>query len=174
MIELGITSKQRENLRILAEGLERQVPPPEFDMSGYMHWADDTLVLERYIVLTEEEQQLREERPWDFCINEIIEPTPEFYRDPECKTVACAAGHGPLFGIKKWRGENWTEYSHRVFTGHNWILWNWLFDGQWAGVDNTPKGAAARIRYALAHGVPDNAKDQRYGDAPLCYVVEGE
>lgn len=77
-------------------------------------------------------------------------------KSPHCGTVACAAGHGPKAGIPALKGESWTEYSNRVFVDQDadWAAWDWCFGASWARYDNTPEGAAKRIRYLLAHGVP--------------------
>jgi hypothetical protein len=88
---------------------------------------------------------------------------------PECGTAACAAGHGPSAGIAPFKGENWADYSSRAFAGPI-EAWSWCFDSAWARVDNTAHGAAARIEWMLEHGVPENAEEQCYGKAPLCYL----
>lgn len=49
------------------------------------------------------------------------------------------------------------------------VLWNWLFAGRWTSSDNTARGAAARIYYALEHGIPEDWHDQIDGYASLCY-----
>lgn len=97
-----------------------------------------------------------------------------------CGSAACAVGHGPslyevdkVFKVK--RHEGWSEYTARVFgiddcdDGEGERAFNWLFDGEWGDVDNTPKGAAKRIRWYLKKGVPENADAQLYGTEPLCY-----
>lgn len=90
-------------------------------------------------------------------------------RVPVCGTAACAAGHGPTAGIVPLKGETWSEYSVRAFCSDD-KDWNWCFDAYWSKVDNTAHGAAARIEWLLANGLPDDAVDQRWGDAPLCYL----
>ena len=47
--------------------------------------------------------------------------------------------------------------------------WKWLFSERWHETDPTRRGAAARIRTLIDHGVPHNADAQRTGNAPLCY-----
>lgn len=49
-------------------------------------------------------------------------------------------------------------------------VWDFLFCGRWDNVDNTPKGAAKRIHYFLTNGLPENADQQRYGQAELSYM----
>lgn len=138
---LTITPEQRLNLETLADVLasrERMVALAHagdlvgFNMAVFeMHYAQDRTTT-------------------------VIMPD----ADP-CGSVACACGWGPVAtGQVKTRDESWTEYADRVFgapyedynegTG----LHSWLFGGGWVAHDNTPEGASARIRYALANGVP--------------------
>lgn len=75
----------------------------------------------------------------------------------DCYTSACAIGHGPGAGIPKKDYEPWTKYSRRVFgvsPSVRFEAWHFLFDDTWEVFDNTARGAAFRIRYALEHGVP--------------------
>lgn len=89
---------------------------------------------------------------------------------PGCGTICCAAGHGPLIGIKAHLGEDWTVYIDRVFLDDNSIAdFSWMFSGQWTQVDNTPQGAALRINWYLEHGAPSDYRQQMRGEAPLCY-----
>lgn len=97
----------------------------------------------------------------------------------ECGTVACAIGHGPAAGIpfpednSFWytrteafvvdpddpdteylvRGNfnipDWSVYSYRFFIDGHSTWWDWCFGGGWNLADDTPKGAAARIRMML-------------------------
>lgn len=85
----------------------------------------------------------------------------------ECGTVGCAIGHGPSIGIVARKGELWHLYANRVFGNEI----SWMFSENWALVDNTPRGAAARIRYALKHGIPENDLDQSCGKASLSYTI---
>jgi len=96
----------------------------------------------------------------------------------DCGSVGCAIGHGPYAGITKRSNESWFDYTTRVFLP--WsneyklssIAWGWCFSEAWAGTDNSPGGAAARISWLLKYGVPDDANEQRNREAPLCYVTE--
>lgn len=72
---------------------------------------------------------------------------------PVCGSVGCAIGHGPYAGIPKAAEEAWAEYTERVFDLDMNEL-RWCFSGLWAKYDNTPQGAAKRIRYLLEHGAP--------------------
>lgn len=100
----------------------------------------------------------------------------------ECGSLMCIIGDCPAIGeefqmIAREMDEDecwlpsWGEYSVRI-TGVDYFSpdWDYLFSGQWAGVDNTPKGAAARIRYYLEHGLPSDWEDQMRGNAPLSYA----
>lgn len=86
----------------------------------------------------------------------------------DCGSVGCAVGHGPYAGIRKFKSEDWYQYSRRVF-GLNYNEWIWCFDDLWIYLDNTPKGAAARIRLLLEKGLPSNYWEQMTGKHPLCY-----
>jgi hypothetical protein len=89
-----------------------------------------------------------------------------------CGTVACAVGHGPAAGIPaKLEEEWWTDYARRVFELKGCEN-DWCFAGLWVNVDNTPHGAAKRIRYLLDHGLPEDAEYQMYGDAPYLFAQE--
>jgi hypothetical protein len=82
-----------------------------------------------------------------------------------CGAVACAVGHGHAAGIPlspkdtmlNDLGESfiyWDGYAYRNFTKKREDIYEWCFDGEWSGVDNTHQGAAKRIRYALEEGIP--------------------
>lgn len=90
-----------------------------------------------------------------------------------CGSVGCAIGHGPEAGLEKHLGEDWLEYSERVFgLTPGEPAWHWCFDCEWSQSDNTPQGAAKRILWLLEHGLPDEPDrlGQRFGTAPLCYA----
>ena len=157
-----VTQFQRDNLITLASYLQT-VEPPTFDMKGFFN-PSPTLELTLN----------KKSKMWDYA----SAATEEVYRT--CGTVACAAGHGPLAGIKPLKTETWLNYTKRVFGAHNgiygseeYLLWQWLFSMSWAFVDNTAKGAAARILWYIANGkVPDDYFKMRSGTEPLCYKVE--
>lgn len=85
-----------------------------------------------------------------------------------CGTTACAVGHGPAAGIFFSDEElepdgiaseiNWNLYAANNFVGGDTHTqtpeYHWCFGGSWVWHDNHHYGAAARIRYMLAHGVP--------------------
>jgi len=104
-----------------------------------------------------------------------------------CGTAACALGHGPAAGVAvpshllctTPAGETrvmWTQYS-RLFCWET-AAYNWLFSGSWTHLDNTPRGAAGRLRYALA-GLPlplvlmsaDPVRYLRWREEPDLYAL---
>lgn len=124
----------RENFERLAAHLENLVPPPEFSMRLFTNLLDG------------------EDREY-MATGQI----------PACGTVACAAGHGPVAGILDPDAEDWNEYVERNFLGEpvdgkfdNNRIYRWCFSCSWTDIDNTPTGAAKRIRYMLAHGIPEH------------------
>lgn len=84
-----------------------------------------------------------------------------------CYTAACAVGHGPFAGMPTIGDEAWDTYAERVFgvnasTDEDDDLgFEWMFGSSWTDFDDTPRGAAARIRYFLHHGVAP--EDFQYG-----------
>ena len=88
-----------------------------------------------------------------------------------CGAVACAVGHGPSAGFLfncdelvrgmsynaagefvKLLKPDWYSYTDRVFVSPNSEAFDFMFGGAWSAWDNTPCGAAARIRFAVEHG----------------------
>jgi len=85
-----------------------------------------------------------------------------------CGSIGCAIGHSPYAGIKKQILERWVKYSDRVFELPI-NEWKWCFHNSWIMADNTPIGAAKRIKWLLKYGLPDNWERQMEGLMPLCY-----
>jgi hypothetical protein len=95
----------------------------------------------------------------------------------ECNSVGCIIGHCVI--LDEWKNVplyidgdiKFVAWSEQ-FTGISRFryLWTWLFGYEWTMPDNTPTGAAARIRYTVKHGLPENWDAQMDGDAPLCYT----
>lgn len=89
-----------------------------------------------------------------------------------CGSTACAVGWGPAAGIPldpkyltddRVEPVDWWAYYQEVFglsQRHTYDEWEWCFSGEWGwgGVDNTPRGAAARILYML----DDNPVDSQW------------
>lgn len=97
-----------------------------------------------------------------------------------CGTVACAVGHGPSAGVPFRKGKDfytgifrfcqdtpepdWDVYSTR-FAPADTQVWIFLFGCVWSGIDNTHRGAAARIRYILdGNSLPAALNDYAYLD----------
>ncbi len=124
-----LTDYQRANLTKLANYLD-SVEPPKFDM----RWFNDNIH------------------------NRGPSGNPNV-----CGTVACAVGYGPAAGIEPCHDDTWASYAKREFVGEDGYrfdidspVFDFLFDSDWEDVDNTPAGAAARIRYFLKNGIPVN------------------
>lgn len=89
-----------------------------------------------------------------FYMREFFDNKTSSYYAATCGAAGSAAGHGPYAGIEKRETEDWHEYVERVFTPISSPLFHWLFSSGWFYADNSAAGAAARIRLALAYGVP--------------------
>jgi len=97
----------------------------------------------------------------------------------ECGTVGCPLGHCTILDERplplNYLGEIDFYAWSKEFTGldPNSIGWCYLFGSFWTAVDNTPVGAAKRIRYLIENienGAPEDWKAQMEGDAPLSYM----
>jgi hypothetical protein len=104
-------------------------------------------------------------------LNDVVINAWTTIRAGACGTVACAVGHGPAAGIiPAMPTTGWSDYGETAFA-LTYDEWDWCFSWEWLRVDNTPHGAAKRIRYLLEHGLPDDEKEQRYGQAPYMFEV---
>ena len=93
----------------------------------------------------------------------------------DCGAVGCALGHAPELGgaFTPKSGEVWEDYCERVFGIHAYSSeWDWMFSWNWGEMDNTPRGAAQRIRWLAKNGLPEDSEDQLFWGAPLCYRSE--
>jgi len=94
---------------------------------------------------------------------------------PECDSVGCIIGHCTVLDKRPlprlFNGEinfySWAE----EFTGLLLLpqAWCYLFSSNWAFTDDTPTGAAKRIRFFLKNGIPNDWLEQISGEAPLSY-----
>lgn len=158
--QIKLSKTARNNLLKLARGLLTQTPPPRFGMQSYMTFKNEGYVSDTYL-------------DGNFYSTDVAISKPDIYTDPKCGTVACAAGHGPLYGMKKRKDEEWSDYVYRVFLPladasydayfFRSAVFDWLFSAHWSDTDNTPKGAAARILYLLDNGLPENAREVMLG-----------
>jgi len=95
--------------------------------------------------------------------------TIDFISKTDCGTIGCALGWCPFIeGLEPLSEEindkhpeaakenpilDWRAYCLRVIgTGTGSLNWNFLFSGSWDSFDNTPNGAAGRLRYLAANG----------------------
>lgn len=120
-----INNFQRANLIKLADFIEKKYNVLNFDMTYYMINDDD-----------------------DHFISACIANATY-----KCNTIACAIGHGPMAGIDTKPIEAWGNYAKRVFIDTVNKGSVFMFNSAWKNIDNTPLGAAARIRYFLDHEI---------------------
>ena len=104
-----------------------------------------------------------------YVVNESSRLPYELPDAMSCGTVACAAGHGPAAGIPIDGKEWWSDYCQRVFD-LGLAEWQWCFASDWVDVDDTHHGAAKRIRYFLAEGLPTDWYAQMIGGAPYIFA----
>jgi len=142
MFEVHLTKQQRENLDKLATYLENL--PADYSAFNMAHYfITDGITSEK----------------------EFAEIEAKYARENggvgKCGAVACAVGHGPSAGvlfdefdfsptIGRYRTADWTTYVEKFCTNGS-PEWEFMFGGGWAYHDNTPQGAAKRIRYTLAN-----------------------
>jgi len=141
-----ITPIQRRNLLVLAKYLE-SLPKDykHFDMSAYFRVNAGSYTADSEI-----------ERNYALHNGGVA----------TCGAAACAVGHGPSAGFLlqpqdfNIGGEvpDWYQYGQRVFCSTedepddegDLSDFEYMFGGQWSFYDDTPWGAAARIRHLLA------------------------
>lgn len=140
MALVNIEDEQRANLERLASYLEQQ---PE--TGGDIEFSMDDYVLEHSLDSAGEDDTT--------------------YM-PDCGSGGCAIGHAPYAGITKRETESWPSYERRAFGSE---VRDWCFNSRWEFVDNTPHGAAARIRTALSQGIPSDCWQQMNGTIGLSY-----
>lgn len=136
------TEINEKHLLLLADGLEK-VPQSQFDMHEYRQ---------------------REKDSGEFTVCTFVSKN-------DCGTIGCALGHAPLIpGLEPIKDDfnchangdlinlMWDRYCMRVFgIASRYInspAWTFLFYGRWRHFDNTPQGAAKRIRFLVKHGRP--------------------
>ena len=83
----------------------------------------------------------------------------------KCDTVVCAAGYAALISDKlgldvpiqdnRTKAIHWSAWCD-ILTGHQLNVYDWLFGGDWASVDNDPKSTARRFIYTVRYGIPNN------------------
>lgn len=143
-----INNTQRRNLAALAIGLEnlpKEKREHHFDMKTFIFIRDE---------IYESPGRLY------FGDSNIIDVLNHIKKNP-CGTTACIGGWGIVMGIgiTDLKDEMIEDYIKRVYTGEDLegTLFRWIFDGRWVPIDNTALGGAARIRYFLDNGIPDQS-----------------
>jgi hypothetical protein len=92
-------------------------------------------------------------------------------RNPaSCNTVACAVGHAPTAGVDCSRFTDYQDLTDWL-TNNNRRVYSWLFSGDWSNVDNSHKGAAARIYFLLEQGLPIKPCEYTENGLELPYCV---
>jgi len=151
-------AERLRNLCVLAVGLRQLSEWPEykhFSMRDYAVTYEDTRMGREYYSLL---------NPLD-----IPSAGPVTFPGVGCNTVACALGHGPMFGIQPSHyllpdsRELWSLYSLK-FTESESDAYAWFFGGGWTHVEghDTPLSAAKRIAYWI--GSPAASADHRIVD----------
>lgn len=100
----------------------------------------------------------------------------------KCNSVGCIIGHCTVLDSlsnipfnRDFSGDVTIDFSlwSEQYTGISSCSgsWMYLFSFGWSGSngDNTPKGAAKRIRYYVKNGLPFNWRKQLEGSEPLSY-----
>ena len=84
----------------------------------------------------------------------------EDFKSAYCNTVGCALGHCthlfPEEEIKRWEDGIINFVKTSEYLGLTDPEWKWCFSGDWYYKDNTPKGAAKRIRMLVNGEVTAN------------------
>jgi len=94
---------------------------------------------------------------------------------PECDSVGCIIGHCTVLDKRPLprllNGDIYFYSWAEEFTGlpMRSSASRYLFSPDWADTDDTPKGAAKRIRFFLKNGLPNDWLEQIFGEAPLSY-----
>lgn len=91
--------------------------------------------------------------------------------EPTMGMVGCALGHSAAAGIDpiEWDATLWFDFAEKAY-GVDPEQASYIFGGEWYAIDNTPKGAAQRIRNVLAGIAPDD-REQRGCEARTVMVA---
>jgi len=100
------------------------------------------------------------------------------YKERECASVGCVLGHCtvidenllPIDHDNNIDFPNWSLEFTGLHPFYHLEKWQYLFSSDWSYVDNTPVGAAKRIRHFLEQGLPQDWRMQMIGKAPLSYL----
>jgi hypothetical protein len=145
---------KKKNLRKLAKGL-LTVPEEQFEMNVYTSVENPEEFARRHPKIT---SKMIDDFPQDFSEIDDLRGeclTPRFKIEHGCGTSGCALGWAPALVKRGREGEDYPDYSERVFdlrTGS--ATWAFMFMGKWKGANNTPKKTAERIMYVVENGGP--------------------
>jgi len=95
-----------------------------------------------------------------------------------CGSVGCILGHCTILDERPLPVDYYADIAFASwsleFTGlnPNSDEWDYLFSSFWTYGDNTPTGAAKRIRHFLEKGLPQDWHEQMHGRAPLSYMTD--
>lgn len=100
------------------------------------------------------------------------------WETPECNSVGCIIGHCTVLdkvtaaNVKMWDETIDFQLWSYSFTKINVesAEWDYLFHSMWKYADNTPTGAAKRIRYFVENGLPDTWEEEMYRECKLSYM----
>ncbi len=134
------------NLLRMVDWLETQCSPREFNMKDFFY-SDEAV-----------ERFLKGEDPVVGYCGCVIGSVPKVFSEYRAEILDAFYHRKPIISLLEkilgLKEQIVQEESHRA--------WAWMFSGGWYYVDNTPVGAAKRIRYYLKYGnVPLWFKDGR-------------
>lgn len=99
------------------------------------------------------------------------------FRNFTCRSIGCIIGHCIILddyanipfhpGTAYLDFESWSVNFTGISSGM--YSWYYLFSCSWKRIDNTPEGAAKRIRYYVKNGLPFNWRKQLEGSEQLSY-----
>ena len=102
----------------------------------------------------------------NFLYSDDLDGAPsEYEKIKECGFAACSVGWTPSMpGIPlPDADDDWETYGERIYDIERFSkAWNWCFDEKWSDIDNSPKGAAARMAYLLDNQELDEFSDRGY------------
>lgn len=152
--KIELTSTQRQRLMRLAVFLETRVPDEHFNMEAFTHIGGDLRdkIDPHYDLDDHVGGEARK-----FLV-EALKPHDRAEGHHFCGTSACAVGWAAVIHPTLSRKVEYTALAQKLYG--DWFHinsepWEFLFGGSWDIIDNTPEGAAKRIRFLLEHeGIP--------------------
>jgi len=160
-----------KNLTKLADGLPN-VSEKQFDMRMFQVVFDGDLFQKKHPVLARRElEQYGPVAAYHYedleNDDDLLALSPTFKILHNCGTSGCALGWAPALVARGKKGEGWPEYCVRVFgVPESCEEWDYMFSGNWRGIENTPKATAKRIMFIVENGRPpkDWSRQISFGD----------